>query len=235
MEYDEDKVDEIALALLYLSLGEPPGGNNYAWKGMAWEVSDRLYERGWIENPRNENKSFTLTMAGREACIRLFKEYFWKPTTPDDQIEGTPTLFPLPINMEVLTWLYQYPEDEPSIWWRYLDTATGIILNDQYDEETGMMQPHPDLSSDPRYLFIPAQSVAEYLDDVRQYTRSLKQGELKMTLTTLLEDQEITAETLLEIRSLLQHHEKWKKWQYKRNKQRLLPWLASYDIKPKWD
>ena len=72
MEYNHDKVDEVALALLYLTLG----GDNRAWKGMAWEISNRLHEKGWIEDPRNKNKSFVLTAAGREPCIRFFERHF---------------------------------------------------------------------------------------------------------------------------------------------------------------
>ena len=72
MEYDHDKVDEVALALPYLTLGD----GNRAWKSMAWEISDRLYEKGWIEDPHNKNKSFVLTRAGREACICFFEQYF---------------------------------------------------------------------------------------------------------------------------------------------------------------
>jgi hypothetical protein len=72
MDYDQEKVDEVALALLYLTLGS----DSRAWKGMSWEVSNRLYEKGWIENPRNKNQSFELTPAGREACIRLFRKHF---------------------------------------------------------------------------------------------------------------------------------------------------------------
>ncbi len=74
MDYDQDKVDEVALALLFLTLG----ADNRAWKGMAWEVSNRLYDKGWIENPRNKSKSFELTEAGREACIQLFQTHFGK-------------------------------------------------------------------------------------------------------------------------------------------------------------
>jgi hypothetical protein len=72
MDYDQDKVDEVALALLFLTLGD----DNRAWKGMDWNVSDRLYQKGWIENPRNKNQSFKLTDSGREACERLFRQYF---------------------------------------------------------------------------------------------------------------------------------------------------------------
>jgi hypothetical protein len=57
MEYNHDKVDVVALALLYLTLGEPLGDSNRAWKGVAWEVSNRLYEKDWIEDPRNKNET----------------------------------------------------------------------------------------------------------------------------------------------------------------------------------
>jgi hypothetical protein len=72
--YDKDKVDEVSLALLYLTLGE----DGRAWKGMDWDVSDRLYAKGWIENPRSKNKSLVLTPEGRVECIRLFQKHFGK-------------------------------------------------------------------------------------------------------------------------------------------------------------
>jgi hypothetical protein len=233
MQYNHDKVDEVALALLYLTLGEPLGDSNRAWKGVAWEVSNRLYEKGWIEDPRNKNESLVLTKAGREACIRLFKQYFWEPTASSNEHNAPANLFPLPIDMERLIWLYQLPENEPTFWLRYLDSATGEIMAEQYDEESGAIQPTADLSSDPRYLSIPAQSDAEYLDDIREYTAFLQQGELKTALTNLLEGQEFTPAVRIEIRSLLRNHDRWEKWQRKRIRQRLLVWLASYGIKPK--
>lgn len=39
MDYNHDKMDEIAIALLYLTLS----ADGRAWKGMSWEISDRLY------------------------------------------------------------------------------------------------------------------------------------------------------------------------------------------------
>ncbi len=41
MDYDKDKVDEMALALLYISFEDR--GSTRAWKGMDWEVLDRLH------------------------------------------------------------------------------------------------------------------------------------------------------------------------------------------------
>jgi hypothetical protein len=84
MDYDEDKVDEVALALLYLSLD----GANRAWKGIAYEISDRLYKKGWIETPNNQNKSLVLTPKGRELCVSLFKQYFGNPPHGNNNIES---------------------------------------------------------------------------------------------------------------------------------------------------
>jgi Domain of unknown function (DUF6429) len=32
-----------------------------AWKGFDWETLDRLYEKGWIENPRSKAKSVVVS------------------------------------------------------------------------------------------------------------------------------------------------------------------------------
>ncbi len=46
-QYDEEKVDEAVLALLYLDMwkdGRPPFGVYRVWKSFLWEAMDRLYE-----------------------------------------------------------------------------------------------------------------------------------------------------------------------------------------------
>ena len=63
MEYDKDKVDEIALALLYLTTFEDRSGNR-AWKGMAWEVMDRLFEKGYRGDPQSKTKSVVMFEEG---------------------------------------------------------------------------------------------------------------------------------------------------------------------------
>jgi hypothetical protein len=50
VEYDKDKVDDMMLALLHLTTFED-GLNLRAWKGMDWEVCDRLHERATSEIP----------------------------------------------------------------------------------------------------------------------------------------------------------------------------------------
>lgn len=75
MEYDQEKVDEVALALLYLTSFNDGYGTR-AWKGMAWEVLDRLYEKGYIGDPKGKAKSVVLTEAGEKQSEKLFFEHF---------------------------------------------------------------------------------------------------------------------------------------------------------------
>jgi hypothetical protein len=77
MDYDRDKVDEVVLALMYLTLGQP--GWNRSWKGFDWPSLSRLYEKGLIEDPVNKAKSVYLTEEGLAESERLFKQYFGKP------------------------------------------------------------------------------------------------------------------------------------------------------------
>jgi len=72
MEYDQNKVDETVLALLYLTLHD----YNRAWKGFDWDVMNRLFEKGFIYNPRDKNKSVVLTEEGLRLSESLFQKLF---------------------------------------------------------------------------------------------------------------------------------------------------------------
>jgi uncharacterized protein DUF6429 len=61
MDIDTDKIDEAALALLYLTLHD----GSRAWKGLDWDVMNRLHEKGFISNPVGKAKSVLLTEKGR--------------------------------------------------------------------------------------------------------------------------------------------------------------------------
>ena len=74
MEIDFEKIDDVALALLYLTLHD----GNRAWKGMDWNVSTRLFEKGYLHNPRNKNKSVSFTEEGLQKSKSLFEKYFTK-------------------------------------------------------------------------------------------------------------------------------------------------------------
>lgn len=71
-ELDWNRIEDTALALLYLTLHD----KYRVWKQIDWEVTDRLYEKGLIDDPRNKAKSLVLTPEGLERAERLFHELF---------------------------------------------------------------------------------------------------------------------------------------------------------------
>ena len=73
MEYDKDKVDEMVLALMYLTIHDQ---GTRAWKGMDWDAMNRLHEKGYIGNPRTKAKSVILTEKGGQLSEELFRKYF---------------------------------------------------------------------------------------------------------------------------------------------------------------
>jgi Domain of unknown function (DUF6429) len=80
-DFDHEKVDEIVLALMYLTL------HDYyrAWKGFDWDTLDRLYEKGLIDNPRSKAKSVLLTEEGLAKSASLFERYFCKSNETQDE------------------------------------------------------------------------------------------------------------------------------------------------------
>ena len=74
MEYDQDKVDDVVLALLNLTLHD----GARAWKGFDFGVMDRLYAKGYILDPHNKNKSVVLTQEGLKRSEDLFEKLFGK-------------------------------------------------------------------------------------------------------------------------------------------------------------
>jgi len=53
MPLDIDKIDDAALALLYLTLHD----GDRAWKGMDWDVLGRLHDKDMIYDPVGKVKS----------------------------------------------------------------------------------------------------------------------------------------------------------------------------------
>jgi hypothetical protein len=72
MPLNTDKIDDAALALLYLSLHD----HRSAWKGFDWDVLGRLYDKGLIDNPVGKVKSVVFTEEGLARAKRLFAEMF---------------------------------------------------------------------------------------------------------------------------------------------------------------
>ena len=75
MKYDEEKVDEVVLALLYLT-SFTQSGITRAWKGQDWDVLDRLHEKGLISDPKSKAKSVMLSDDAVKESARLFEKYF---------------------------------------------------------------------------------------------------------------------------------------------------------------
>lgn len=75
MEYDKDKVDDMVLALLYLNMFNDGYGIR-AWKGFDWDSMTRLFEKGYIADPKSKARSVGVTEEGGERAKELFRRYF---------------------------------------------------------------------------------------------------------------------------------------------------------------
>jgi hypothetical protein len=75
MPYEESKIDEAVLAVLYLTAFERDGAT-FVWKGIDWEATNRLFERGLINDPKGKAKSILFTAEGlaraKAAADKLF-------------------------------------------------------------------------------------------------------------------------------------------------------------------
>ena len=74
MALNTGKLDDTALALLYLTLHD----GYRAWKGMDWGVLGRLHEKDMIHDPVGKVKSVVFTPEGLERAKTLFEEMFEK-------------------------------------------------------------------------------------------------------------------------------------------------------------
>jgi uncharacterized protein DUF6429 len=72
MKLDNDKIDEVVLALLLLGLHD----GVRAWKGFDWEALNRLHEKGFISDPRGKAKSVVLTEIGLTEAQHLLEKHF---------------------------------------------------------------------------------------------------------------------------------------------------------------
>ena len=81
MDYDKDKVDDMVLALLWLTtFGEKQLGQIAlrAWKGHDWDALNRLHEKGFIGDPVGKAKSVFVTEEGAKRSEELFRQFFAK-------------------------------------------------------------------------------------------------------------------------------------------------------------
>ncbi len=77
MDYDEEKVDELVLALMYLVIH----GDKYetrAWKSFDWNTLERLHAKGLISDPKSKAKSVALSDEAVKLSKSLFTKHFGK-------------------------------------------------------------------------------------------------------------------------------------------------------------
>jgi Domain of unknown function (DUF6429) len=72
MALNTEKIDEAALALLYLTLHD----DDRAWKGLDWETLGRLHKKGMIHDPAGRTKSVVFTPEGLERAAKLSEAMF---------------------------------------------------------------------------------------------------------------------------------------------------------------
>jgi hypothetical protein len=82
MSINWDKVDETALALMYLTTFTERNQQARTWKGFDWDILDRMFERGWISDPRTKAKSVVIFEDAQRRSRELFEQQFG---TFDDQ------------------------------------------------------------------------------------------------------------------------------------------------------
>ena len=75
MDYDRERVDEITLALLWLTSFKDPVGVR-AWKGQDWDTMERLYAKGFISDHKNKAKSVVMSEEGERRSRELFAKHF---------------------------------------------------------------------------------------------------------------------------------------------------------------
>jgi hypothetical protein len=75
MEYDQNKVDEMTLALMYLVMSKDREGGR-AWKGFNSGTLKRLHQKGWISEFKVKDISIGVTAEGMKKAEELFIKYF---------------------------------------------------------------------------------------------------------------------------------------------------------------
>ena len=75
MEYNQAKIDEMTLALMFLTMTGDKWGARL-WKGYDWEVRNRLHEAEYISDPVGKAKSVAFTEKGKQLAEELFQKHF---------------------------------------------------------------------------------------------------------------------------------------------------------------
>ena len=72
MTLDTDKIDDATLAILSLTLHD----GDRVWKGIDWDITNRLFEKGLIHDPKNKAKSLSLTPEGIAHALAVLAREF---------------------------------------------------------------------------------------------------------------------------------------------------------------
>jgi len=75
MKTDRNRIEEVAMALLSLTMFEDHGITR-VWKGIDWDVLDALHARGWISDPKSRARSVVVSPEGVSAARELFRKHF---------------------------------------------------------------------------------------------------------------------------------------------------------------
>lgn len=72
---DTEKLTEVALAIMWLS-AHRDGRTTRVWKSIDWDVTDLLFEKGWISDPKGKAKSVMLSDEAERLGAKLFDKHF---------------------------------------------------------------------------------------------------------------------------------------------------------------
>jgi hypothetical protein len=75
MRSNQDKIDEMVLALLFMTSFTEHGVTR-AWKSHDWTAMNRLHEKGLIADPKSSAKSVALSKEGARRAEELFRRHF---------------------------------------------------------------------------------------------------------------------------------------------------------------
>jgi hypothetical protein len=75
MDYNVEKVDQMVLALLFLTSSTDQFGTR-AWKGLDLKVLDRLFKEGYISDPQSKTPTLLLSEEGARLSRELFATFF---------------------------------------------------------------------------------------------------------------------------------------------------------------
>ena len=74
-DYDTDKVDEMTLALVYLTTVKDKHECR-AWKTLDWDTLNRLHQKGYVSDPKSKAKSVVLSEEAARLSEELFNKHF---------------------------------------------------------------------------------------------------------------------------------------------------------------